>query len=90
LSREANGPHPDIHAEGQEYRRRSDGRKLRLLDVDPESPKVRAWNGARVVRLDVAKLLELRRDGEGMHYLYLGGGVAAMRRRRAERSHPAR
>lgn len=90
LSRTATGPHPDIQAKGQEYRRRSDRRKFRLLDVDPESPIVRAWNGARVVRLDVARLLELRQDGEGMHYLYLGGGVAAMRRLRGERSRRSR
>ncbi|HEX7244081.1 MAG TPA: hypothetical protein VF245_00775 [Solirubrobacterales bacterium] len=90
LSRAQSGPHPDVLAEGQEYRRRSDRRKFRLLDVDPASPTVPAWSGSRVVRLDVARLLALRLDGEGAHYLYLGGGIAATRRRRAENGRRSR
>jgi hypothetical protein len=83
LSRTAGGPHPNLLAEGQVFRRRSDRRKFRLLDVDPESPTVRAWDGGRVVRLGAPSLLELRPDGAGARYVYLGGGVAATRRRKA-------
>lgn len=82
LSRTATGPHPDLLAEGQEFRRRSDQRKFRLLDINAESPTVRAWNGSQVVRLGVQPLLALRSDGTGLRYVYLGGGVAATRRRR--------
>jgi len=85
LSRKAGGQHPDILAEGQEYRRRSDRRKFRLLDVDPGSPTVPAWSGTRVVRLDTSRVLATRQDGMGMHYEYVGGGVAATRRRRSRR-----
>jgi|GEM_PF-2317436 len=86
LSRKAGGQHPDILAEGQEYRRRSDRMKFRLLDVDPDSPTVPAWNGTRVVRLSASRILVVRSDGTGMHYEYAGGGVAATRRRRSQRS----
>lgn len=90
LSRTATGPHPELLAEGQEYRRRSDQKKFRLLDIDPKSPTVPAWNGTRIVRLEAKKLLALRPDGEGLHYLYLSGGVVALRRRRAGRDHHSR
>ncbi len=90
LSRKAGGQHPDILAEGQEYRRRSDRKKFRLLDVDPGSPKVPAWSGTRVVRLDAARVLAVRPDGEGKHYEYVGGGVAATRRRRSQRGRRSR
>jgi hypothetical protein len=82
-SRKASGPHPELLAEGQRYRRRSDGTKLRLLDA--EGPKVSAWNGRRVVRLATERLLEVRADGQGRHYEYLDGGVTATRRKRAAR-----
>ena len=77
-SREARGPHPEVLAEGQVYRRRRDGVELRLLDVD--CPRVSAWNGRRVVRIEAAKLLETRADGGGLHYQYLSGGIARYRR----------
>lgn len=80
LSREACGPHPELLAEGQRYRRLDDGISLRLLAPDPESPTVAAWNGHRVVRLGRAKLLAVRPDGAGCYYRYLGGGVAVARR----------
>jgi hypothetical protein len=82
LSRAAGGPHPDVLAEGQEYRRRSDRRKFRLLDVDPDSSRVPAWSGARIVRLDASRVLAVRPDGRGKTYEYVGGGVSATRRRR--------
>ncbi len=85
LSRMEGGPYPDILAEGQEYRRRSDRRKFRLLEVNPDSPTVPAWSGTRVVRLDTSRILVTRPDGMGMHYEYVGGGVAATRRRRSQR-----
>lgn len=90
LSRKAGGQHPDILAEGQEYRRRSDGRKFRLLAVDPNSPRVPVWSGTRVVRLDASRVLATRPDGEGKHYEYVGGGVAATRRRRDQRGNRPR
>lgn len=80
-SRQARGPHPDVLAEGQVYRRRRDGVKLRLLDVD--GPRISAWNGRRVVRISAAKLLETRADGGGRNYEYLGGGIAGYRKRPA-------
>ncbi len=86
LSRTGGGPYPDILAEGQEYRRRSDRKKFRLLDVDPDSPTVPAWSGTRVVRLDISRVLATHSDGMGMHYEYVGGGVTATRRRRSQRS----
>ena len=85
VSRVQGGSHPEVLAGGQEYRRRSDRRKYRLLDVDPDSPTVPAWSGVRVVRLDAARLLATRPDGEGAIYEYLGGGVTATRRRRQRR-----
>jgi hypothetical protein len=83
-SRRASASHPELLAEGQLFRKRGDGKKLRLLDV--EGPRVSAWNGRRVVRVARERLLEVGPDGEGRHYLYLGGGVTATRRRRAARS----
>lgn len=83
LSRAARGPHPDVQAEGQEYRRRSDRRRFRLLEVDPDAKTAPAWNGKRIVRLDVARLLALRPDGHGRHFEYVGGGVSATRRRKS-------
>jgi hypothetical protein len=47
---------------------------------------VPAWSGTRVVRLDTSRVLATRPDGKGMHYEYVGGGVAATRRRRSQRS----
>jgi len=85
LSRAANGPHPELLAPGQEFRRRGDAKKFRLLDVDPEAAMVPAWSGRRVVRLQATRLLARRSDGEGLHYLYLGGGRTATRHRRAVR-----
>jgi hypothetical protein len=85
VSRARGGSHPEVLAGGQEYRRRSNQRKYRLLDADPDSPTVPAWSGARVVRLDAARLLATRPDGKGAHYDYLGGGVAATRQRRQRR-----
>ena len=82
-SRGASGPHPELLAEGQRFRRRSDGAKLRLLDT--EGPKVSAWNGRRVVRVAKERLLEVRPDGQGRHYEYLDGGIIATRRKRAAR-----
>jgi hypothetical protein len=86
LSRTATGPHPELLAEGQEYRRRTDDKRFRLLNIETRSPTVSAWNGTRTVRLDVGKLLALLPNGEGSNYIYLGGGLAATRRRRAGRS----
>ena len=83
LSRHAGGAHPDVLAEGQEYRRRSDRKRFRLLDVDSASSTVPAWTGTRVVRLDSSRVLVTRADGTGLHYEYLGGGVAATRRGRS-------
>jgi len=77
-SREARRAHPDALAEGQVYRRRRDKEKLRLLDT--EGPKASAWNGRRVVRVEAAKLLETRSDGQGLDYEYLGGGIVGLRR----------
>lgn len=82
-SREARGPHPEVLAEGQVYRRRRDGVKLRLLDVD--GPRVSAWNGRRVVRIEAAKVLETGAHGDGLHYEYLGGGLVGYRRSAARR-----
>lgn len=78
-SREARERHPEILTEGQVYRRRRDGARLRLLEVD--GPKVSVWNGSRVVRINAVKLLETRTDGEGRSYEYLGGGLVGYRRR---------
>jgi hypothetical protein len=83
-SRQESAPHPELLAEGQLYRRRSDRAKLRLLDA--EGPRVSAWNGRRVIRLSAERLLETRDDGRGAHYEYLHGGVAAVRRERARRT----
>jgi hypothetical protein len=88
LSRTATGPHPELLAEGQEYRRRTDGKKFRLLSLEAGSPTILAWNGTRAVRLDADRLLALLPGGEGSNYIYLGGGITATRRRRAGR--PAR
>ncbi len=85
LSRAAVGPHPNLLATGQEYRRRRDGKKFRLLEVDPKAATVPAWSGRRTVRLEVGRLLETRPDGEGVYYEYLGGGRAATRRERMTR-----
>jgi hypothetical protein len=82
-SREASGPHPEVLAEGQRFRKRGDGVKLRLLDT--EGPKVSAWNGRRVVRVSKERLLAVGTNGQGRHYEYVGGGVAAMRSMRAAR-----
>ena len=82
-SREARGRHPEALAEGQVYRRRRDGVKLRLLDVD--GPRVSAWNGRRVVRIEAAKVLETGAHGDGLHYEYLGGGLVGYRRSAARR-----
>jgi hypothetical protein len=85
LSRAAVGPHPEFLADGQEYRRRRDGKKFRLLEVNPEAATVPAWSGRRTVRLEAARLLETGSGGEGFHYDYLGGGRTATRRGRAKR-----
>jgi hypothetical protein len=85
VSRIADGPHPGLLADGQEYRRRDDGKKFRVLEVDPGAATVRAWSGGRVVQLQAARLLARRADGEGVHYSYLGGGLSAARRRRAKK-----
>ena len=84
LSRAAAGPHPGLLADGQEYRRRRDGKKFRLLKVDPKVATVPAWSGRRTVRLEAARLLETGLGGEGVHYDYLGGGRTATRRGRAK------
>ena len=88
VSREASRPHPELLAEGQRFFRRGDGAKLRLLDT--EGPRVSAWNGRRVVRIAKERLLEVRPDGQGRHYEYLDGGVAATRHERAARRRAAR
>jgi hypothetical protein len=80
LSRSAGRAHPDLLAEGQEYRRHTDRKKFRLLEVDPDSPKVPAWSGSRVVRLDASRVLAVRPDGRGKTYEYVGGGVSTARR----------
>ena len=85
LSRAAAGHHPDVLADGQEYRRRRDGKKFRLLEVDPDAATVSAWSGRRVVHIEAARLVAKKPDGEGLHYHYLGGGRTATRRRRAAR-----
>lgn len=82
LSRPSLDRHPDVLAEGQEFRRLADGARLRILEVDPTSPTVVAWNGGRRVRLTREMLLARAEDGAGRHYLYLGGGVGEARRRR--------
>lgn len=84
-SREALSAYPDSVAEGQEYRRRRDGARFRLLDCEPQSQHVRAWGRGRVVNLSVDRLLAIGADGDGVDYVYLGGGVAANRRQRALR-----
>jgi hypothetical protein len=85
VSRIADGPHPDLLAEGQEYRRRADGKKFRVLEADPGTATVRAWSGGRVVHLQAARLLAKGTDRDGLHYSYLGGGLSATRRRRAKK-----
>jgi hypothetical protein len=85
LSRTSMSLHPDVLAEGQKFRRRSDGATIRLLGVDLDSGKARAWNGSRVIRLDIGRLLAAGQDGEGLNYRYLGGGISAMRRQRSRR-----
>ncbi len=82
-SREAARQHPELLAEGQRYSRRGDGAKFRLLDA--EGSNVAAWNGERVVRISSRRLLAAGPNGRGRHYEYLGGGVAATRRKRAAR-----
>jgi hypothetical protein len=79
-SRHALGPHPDILAAGQRYRRRRDGAAFRLLEPTPAGAK--AWNGRRVVSLHRDRLLATRRDGTGRYYEYIGGGSKEARRRR--------
>lgn len=76
-SRAALPPYPGVLARGQKFRRRRDGQVFHLLD--PDQPRVKAWSGRRVVRLDRAHLLEFRDDGTGRWYDYLGGGTAAAR-----------
>jgi hypothetical protein len=82
-SRVAGGVHPELLAEGQRYRRRSDGATFRLLE--DQGPNFSAWSGRRTVRLAKGRLLEVRADGQGRHYEYLDGGVTAVRRKRAVR-----
>jgi hypothetical protein len=84
LSRAADGPHPPNLAGGQEYRRREDGKKFRLLDGAMEGTTVPAWTGSRVVRLAAARLLARGPDRSGLYFVYLGGGRSVARRRRAE------
>ncbi len=80
-SRTEIGVHPDFVAAGQRYRRRG-GRELRVLKV--VSPRVRAWNGNRVIWLSEDRLLAVRADGIGRYYEYRGGGVWQTRRERHE------
>lgn len=81
VSRAALPSHPDVLAQGQRFRRRSDGVVFQLLSGS--GLRVRAWNGKRVVRLDRDRLLEARSDGGGgRHYEYLAGGVNGARRAR--------
>jgi hypothetical protein len=89
LSRAAGGIHPDEVFEGQRYRRRSDGAGFRILEVTPGSRTVPAWNGQRTVRLTRERLLAGDASGGGRHYVYLGGGVRAARRRRGAPSKPS-
>lgn len=81
-SRNASGPHPEVLAEGQSFRRRRDQSRFRLLEVGDS--KVLAWNGHRSVRLGAQRLLATRPDGEGLDYEYLSGGINATRRRRSK------
>lgn len=83
LSRPARRAHPEQLAAGQEYRRLRDGKKFRLLEVNAGASAVSAWSGRRVVRLEASRLLAVGPDGRGIHYSYIGGGVAATRRRAA-------
>lgn len=86
-SRAALPPHPDRLAKGQRFRRRADNACFQLLD--DAVPRVRAWNGARVVRLSRDRLLATATDGTGAIYEYLGGGVREARRaRNAARAQP--
>jgi len=85
LSRVADGPHPKLLADGQEYRRRGDKKMFRLLEVDPAAASVAALSGGRVVRLRAARLLARRPDGEGLHFTYVGGGLSSTRKRRAKK-----
>ena len=82
-SREAASQHPEQIVEGQRFRRRSDGKTFRVLDA--EGSRVGVWNGHRIVRLSATRLLATGVDGRGENFEYLGGGVAELRRRRAER-----
>lgn len=84
LSRTAAGEHPEVLAAGQEYRRCGDGKKFRLIEVEPGARTVSAWSGRRRVRLDATRLGAVGPDGGGLHYVYLGGGVSATRRRRSD------
>ncbi|HVX31705.1 MAG TPA: hypothetical protein VHA80_01075 [Solirubrobacterales bacterium] len=85
LSRPPLGIHPEVVAEGQEFRRREDGATFRIVEADPGSPTVVAWSGRRRVRLTRTRLLARRDDGGGRDYRYLGGGVGQARRRRQTR-----
>lgn len=86
-SRAAIGVHPDVVAAGQRYRRRRGGPELRVLDV--VSPRVRAWNGNRVIWLSEDRLLAVSADGTGRYYEYRGGGVWQTRRERHKERSPA-
>lgn len=83
LSRAVGETYPEFVVGGQEYRRRTDGKRFRLLEVQPGSPTVSAWSRRRVVRLEVIRLLARGPDGDGLHYVFIGGGLTAARRRRA-------
>jgi len=85
LSRTAMGAHPKVVVGGQEYRRREDGKRFRILEVEADCPTVPAWSGRRVVRLNVARLLAKGSDSAGIHYCYIGGGRVQARRGRAAR-----
>lgn len=79
-SREERASYPALLVSGQTFRRRRDERVLRVVDV--EQGRIRAWNGERIVLLDRHRLLELRADGDGRWYEYLGGGASTFRRLR--------
>jgi hypothetical protein len=81
ISREVRTAHPVVLAERQRYRRRHDGLDFVLVNV--EGPRVRAWNGERIVRVASERLLAVDEDGIGRFYEYRGGGVWAARRNSA-------